>query len=385
VETTWKRLLASLSQHAPTVSATLRPGASEAALSEAEAALGTSLPVDVRASYSIHDGQEGKGAALLDGGFMLLPLATALAMREAFLADQDLEWADSLLPLTTNGRGEFDVVDSSDGSLSRYGRLFAEAPHGCGWGFDHPGQDRVRDAISIPFARYEAGLDVLVSRWTSVQGSGCDFNAEDFTDFLIDPKKVSQSSAHGETSLRWEVPGDGWVEARFEGENLEEDALGFQIERTEPAGEAPATLAALLGQVARSLNCGRWGFEDEFGVIARDRCWVLTFDQPLEKRERDLLKNRRNLYKRTRKSLKSVVKGFEPLVTPLAQAALGQVQPAINLIEGYLQAETSSTTVTMDGTTKTITRRPFEYPGLLALRALLRHAPAEAALPPLRR
>lgn len=52
----WERVRRALDTHAPGLSKTLRRGADEAALGAAEAALGVTLPDEVRESMRIHDG-----------------------------------------------------------------------------------------------------------------------------------------------------------------------------------------------------------------------------------------------------------------------------------------------------------------------------------------
>jgi anti-anti-sigma factor len=65
VKEIWRRLDAWLTDGAPAIAESLRPGATEAALAAAEAALGVRLPDDVRASLLIHDGQEDQEDALM--------------------------------------------------------------------------------------------------------------------------------------------------------------------------------------------------------------------------------------------------------------------------------------------------------------------------------
>ena len=54
----WERIERWLATNAPELHAALQPGASEAEINDAEAALGISFPADVRASFAIHDGQD---------------------------------------------------------------------------------------------------------------------------------------------------------------------------------------------------------------------------------------------------------------------------------------------------------------------------------------
>src|SRR4051812_47853514 len=70
----WDRIHAWLDANAPAGYGGLRPGASAEAIAAAEVAMGLTLPDDVKASYRIHDGQDG-GPGLIGGeGWFLLPL-----------------------------------------------------------------------------------------------------------------------------------------------------------------------------------------------------------------------------------------------------------------------------------------------------------------------
>jgi F-box protein 3 len=53
----WRRVEGWTAAHVPAVAASLRPGATEAELDEAEAQLGFALPEALRALYAVHDGQ----------------------------------------------------------------------------------------------------------------------------------------------------------------------------------------------------------------------------------------------------------------------------------------------------------------------------------------
>src|SRR5262245_49372290 len=55
----WDRIHRWLGANAPEVLESLQPGASDAAIGQVEAALGVTLPEDVKAAYRIHDGQAG--------------------------------------------------------------------------------------------------------------------------------------------------------------------------------------------------------------------------------------------------------------------------------------------------------------------------------------
>lgn len=63
----WAQIQSWLERNAPEIAASLRPGASEAALREAELQLGVTLPSALRALYSIHDGQSLEFDRQIDG------------------------------------------------------------------------------------------------------------------------------------------------------------------------------------------------------------------------------------------------------------------------------------------------------------------------------
>src|SRR3712207_8524642 len=66
MEGTWARIERWLAEFAPDVLKSLQPAATEEQISNAEAALGVTLPEEVRASYRIHDGQSPDGPGLMD-------------------------------------------------------------------------------------------------------------------------------------------------------------------------------------------------------------------------------------------------------------------------------------------------------------------------------
>src|SRR5262249_7311112 len=75
----WQRIEKALKK-APTISKSLRKGATEEQIAACEATIGVTFPPDLRASYRIHDGQQDGADGLfsafteLDGEFVLLPL-----------------------------------------------------------------------------------------------------------------------------------------------------------------------------------------------------------------------------------------------------------------------------------------------------------------------
>jgi cell wall assembly regulator SMI1 len=63
---TWERIEAWLRTNAPQVYETLRPGATDERIAEAERRLGVVFPEPVRESYRIHDRQSPEGPMLID-------------------------------------------------------------------------------------------------------------------------------------------------------------------------------------------------------------------------------------------------------------------------------------------------------------------------------
>lgn len=98
VRESWEKIEAWLAAHADGVRASLNPGASEAAIRRAEAALGVGLPDDFVQAWSVHDGQNWKARPQLiaggSGSYPLAPLDRALELWET--------WTELL------GSGSFD-------------------------------------------------------------------------------------------------------------------------------------------------------------------------------------------------------------------------------------------------------------------------------------
>jgi len=71
MEELWGKIESWLSEHAPSVSKALNPGATDKQLDIAEAALGVSFPAEFRECYLVHNGTERGGACLFPGGEFL--------------------------------------------------------------------------------------------------------------------------------------------------------------------------------------------------------------------------------------------------------------------------------------------------------------------------
>jgi len=90
----WRRIDSWLQTFAPQRSTDLLPGVTPKELAEAEAAMGLPLPADFKASYSIHNGAEGKGGVLM-GYPDFYPLSHVYSFEEIFHdLLQDAKWAN---------------------------------------------------------------------------------------------------------------------------------------------------------------------------------------------------------------------------------------------------------------------------------------------------
>lgn len=107
----WSRIEAWLAAQAPELAASLRGPASEESLRALEARLDRPLPADLRASWSIHDGQTAEGRLLwcLDT-WQLASVEDALAQLDAWSSKPS--WRAGLLPFAI-GSGDVLCIDLS--------------------------------------------------------------------------------------------------------------------------------------------------------------------------------------------------------------------------------------------------------------------------------
>ncbi|MDQ2686951.1 MAG: SMI1/KNR4 family protein, partial [Armatimonadota bacterium] len=97
METIWQRIETWLAANAPQAIISLRAGASDTEIADAERRLGITLPDDVRSSYRIHDGQERDG-------YGPLPVEEFLSLER--ILDEWQVWKDLL------DGGDFEGIES---------------------------------------------------------------------------------------------------------------------------------------------------------------------------------------------------------------------------------------------------------------------------------
>lgn len=101
VAAAWARIDAWLKANAPELGASLRPPASEGSLRALEQALEKPLPADLRASWAIHDGQEGGAIVWWLDSWQLLSVADATAQMAAW-SESDAPWRAGLIPVAAS-------------------------------------------------------------------------------------------------------------------------------------------------------------------------------------------------------------------------------------------------------------------------------------------
>ncbi|MEU6019578.1 hypothetical protein ABZ826_38120 [Streptomyces sp. NPDC047515] len=131
-----RELTARLADRAPFSAACLRPGAGEEALVRMEARMGFALDPELRAVWAVNDGivdDADSGAGLFLDQHALLPVATAVDIRDDLCDSFDEEWGRLWLPLTTNEVNEPWMGSTIDCGSGRLGSLAMEdAPGGAG-------------------------------------------------------------------------------------------------------------------------------------------------------------------------------------------------------------------------------------------------------------
>lgn len=149
----WDRVREWLDTNAPELTTVLRPGATDAEISQAESAIGLEFPPSVRDTYRIHDGQTDDSFGLV-GYWRLLPLTAVVRQwKELRDIEREFEFGDwdprMSIPVMENGGGDLLYVEHApDGS---------ETPV-VEWWHENP----TRDVKAPSFAAYiDAFLDAL--------------------------------------------------------------------------------------------------------------------------------------------------------------------------------------------------------------------------------
>lgn len=135
-------LLTELTDLWPDLEATPRPGADQAQLQDAEAALGVTLHPDVRAVYGQHDGQDGDLPGLLLG-LTWLPLGQALLEHATWMevlepdagipshpegAVTTANFHRAWLPIAGDGAGNGLAIDHAPGPAGTEGQVITFGP-----------------------------------------------------------------------------------------------------------------------------------------------------------------------------------------------------------------------------------------------------------------
>ena len=143
----WERIERWLADNAPEVLSSLQPGATDDAISETEAFLDVTFPIDVRNSYGIHDGQTSDGPGLFDGWEFLSLDAIRYhwSIWKELLDDNALSrsesqpdgpirndwWNPKWIPLTYDGSGNHHCLDLSPapgGDVGQIIMMWHDAP-----------------------------------------------------------------------------------------------------------------------------------------------------------------------------------------------------------------------------------------------------------------
>lgn len=117
----------------------LRPPADEGILDQLESHLGRRLPADVRRTYLLHDGQEGRSRGIFDG-WEFLKAEYVIAEHRALsglLASGAFEgasgssvgpvkplwWSDAWVPILSDGMGDYICTDLDPDQGGNYGQI----------------------------------------------------------------------------------------------------------------------------------------------------------------------------------------------------------------------------------------------------------------------
>jgi cell wall assembly regulator SMI1 len=180
----WKRIERVLEQHAPETAATLAPPATHQQIEALEAAIGQTLPIDLRASLKVHDGQRDttRCHAFCGEGMLLSTAEIADRWKMVTEIDEDnrfsavpaqgLWWKTSCIPFTDAESNMLCVL--TDPSLgSRVGEVVC-----------HVHDSEIELGLG---ASYEAWLSSLAARLDAGQ-----FRIDDYGYLWLDTEVVPE-------------------------------------------------------------------------------------------------------------------------------------------------------------------------------------------------
>lgn len=141
METIWKQIESWLEKNAPEMLNTLLPGATDKEILAAEKAMGIEFPEEVKESYRLHNGQDGRATPLM-GEWQLLSLKNMVSQWKVMkkLVDKgkfddaevktvgpvradwyNLKW----IPLAYNGAGDFQCLDLDPPPKGKAGQIIS--------------------------------------------------------------------------------------------------------------------------------------------------------------------------------------------------------------------------------------------------------------------
>ena len=145
ITNSWSRIRAWLNSNAPDAAQRLQPGATDAQLQTLEAALGLTLPDDLKDSLRIHNGGEESGVFPSSDSLDMMgfsPLTTEEIVNEWTMwkglidagefqhrtteADHGIRsewWSNSWIPIAGNGGGDFQCVDLAPTESGTVGQI----------------------------------------------------------------------------------------------------------------------------------------------------------------------------------------------------------------------------------------------------------------------
>lgn len=135
----WRQIESWLQAHVPTILDDLLPGATDKEIQAAEKLFGVQFPDDVKASYSVHNGQQGQAAPLM-GDWQLLSLediASQWKIMQDLVAAGKFDnvsstpigpvradwWNPKWIPIAYNGAGDLYCLDLDPAPKGNIGQI----------------------------------------------------------------------------------------------------------------------------------------------------------------------------------------------------------------------------------------------------------------------